>query len=70
MLANIPRLQALMKRDSLAAVISTCPENVTYPSGFWARRNGCAAAHRPMLFPRENCPVFANSCLLDLFFDQ
>ena len=36
MLANIPRLHELMKREGLDAVIATCPENVTYLSGFWA----------------------------------
>jgi len=73
MLANIPRLQALMKRDNVDAVIATCPENVTYLSGFWAMsqwvRRGPQAY---VLFPRESeqpC-IIANSGILDLVPDQ
>lgn len=73
MLANIPRLRELMKRDALDAVIATCPENVTYLSGFWAmsqwvRRGPQAYA----LFPAHDEPpcVVANSGILDLVADQ
>jgi Xaa-Pro aminopeptidase len=73
MLANIPRLRELMERDGLDAVIATCPENVTYLSGFWAMsqwvRRGPQAY---VLFPRGNeqpC-VVANSGILDLVADQ
>ena len=73
MLANIPRLRDLMKRDGLDAVIATCPENVTYLSGFWAmsqwvRRGPQAYA----LFPGSDEPpcVIANSGILDLVADQ
>ena len=73
MLANIPRLQELMERDGLDAVIATCPENVTYLSGFWAMsqwvRRGPQAY---VLFPRrgEQPCVIANSGILDLVADQ
>ena len=73
MLANIPRLKELMSRDKLDAVIATCPENVTYLSGFWAMsqwvRRGPQAY---VLFPREAqepC-IIANSGILDLVPDQ
>jgi Xaa-Pro dipeptidase len=73
MLANTPRLQDLMKRDNLDAVIATCPENVTYLSGFWAMsqwvRRGPQAY---VLFPKEGeqpC-IIANSGILDLVPDQ
>src|SRR5436190_5287925 len=73
MLANIARLQDLMKRDSLDAVIATCPENVTYLSGFWAMsqwvRRGPQAY---VLFPKAGQPacIVANSGILDLIPDQ
>jgi Xaa-Pro aminopeptidase len=73
MLANIPRLKQLMQRDKLDAVIATCPENVTYLSGFWAMsqwvRRGPQAY---VLFPNETqqpC-IIANSGILDLVADQ
>ena len=73
MLANIPRLRELMEREGLDAVIATCPENVTYLSGFWAMsqwvRRGPQAY---VLFPKGNeqpC-VVANSGILDLVADQ
>ncbi len=73
MLANIPRLREMMEREQLDAVIATCPENVTYLSGFWAMsqwvRRGPQAY---VLFPRGNeqpC-VVANSGILDLVADQ
>jgi Xaa-Pro aminopeptidase len=73
MLANIPRLLDLMKNQKLDAVIATCPENVTYLSGFWAMsqwvRRGPQAY---VLFPRESqqgC-IIANSGILDLVPDQ
>lgn len=73
MLANVARLQELMKRDKLDAVIATCPENVTYLSGFWAMsqwvRRGPQAY---VLFPadaKQPC-IIANSGILDLVADQ
>jgi Xaa-Pro aminopeptidase len=73
MLANLPRLQELMKREGLDAVVATCPENVTYLSGFWAMsqwvRRGPQAY---VLVPKEGqdgC-IVANSGLLDLVPDQ
>jgi Xaa-Pro aminopeptidase len=72
-LANIPRLTQLMTRNSLDAVIATCPENVTYLSGFWAMsqwvRRGPQAY---VLFPKDEqqpCLVI-NSGILDLVPDQ
>lgn len=73
MLANVPRLRELMKRDGLDAVIATCAENVTYLSGFWAMsqwvRRGPQAY---VLFPKgdEQPCVIANSGILDLVADQ
>src|SRR5689334_23363510 len=72
MLANIPRLKELMSRDRLDAVVATCPENVTYLSGFWAMsqwvRRGPQAY---VLFPQAAAPcIVANSGILDLVPDQ
>ena len=73
MLANIPRLKALMKKQSLDAVIATCAENVTYLSGFWAMsqwvRRGPQAY---VLFAgsTDNASIVVNSGLLDLVPDQ
>lgn len=73
MLANIPRLRELMNREGLDAVIATCPENVTYLSGFWAMsqwvRRGPQAY---VLFPKngEQPCIIANSGILDLVADQ
>jgi Xaa-Pro aminopeptidase len=73
MLANVPRLKMLMKKDGLDAVIATCAENVTYLSGFWAMsqwvRRGPQAY---VLFAGdggEPC-IVVNSGLLDLVPDQ
>ena len=73
MLANVPRLKALMRRDGLDAVIATCAENVTYLSGFWAMsqwvRRGPQAY---VLFAGDSgepC-IVVNSGLLDLVPDQ
>jgi Xaa-Pro dipeptidase len=73
MLANIPRLKELMAREGLDAVIATCPENVTYLSGFWAmsqwvRRGPQAYALYPM--NGEAPAIIANSGILDLVADQ
>ncbi len=72
MLANFSRLQEIMQRSELDAVIATCPENVTYLSGFWAMsqwvRRGPQAY---VLQPKDGggC-IIANSGLLDLVPDQ
>jgi Xaa-Pro dipeptidase len=73
MLTNLPRLRDLMKSEGLDAVIATCPENVTYLSGFWAMsqwvRRGPQAY---VLHPKngqEPC-IIANSGILDLVPDQ
>jgi Xaa-Pro dipeptidase len=73
MLANVPRLKALMKKEGLDAVVATCAENVTYLSGFWAMsqwvRRGPQAY---VLFAgdgHEPC-IVVNSGLLDLVPDQ
>lgn len=72
MLANVTRLKDLMKREGLDAVVATCPENVTYLSGFWAMsqwvRRGPQAY---VLFPAGGEPcLIANSGILDLVPDQ
>ncbi len=73
MLANIPRLKDFIAKNNLDAVIATCPENVTYLSGFWAMsqwvRRGPQAY---VLFPRETAQpcIIANSGILDLIPDQ
>jgi|SRR6185437_2979150 len=73
MLANISRLRELMKHERFDAVIATCPENVTYLSGFWAMsqwvRRGPQAY---VLFPMddEQACVVANSGILDLVADH
>ncbi len=73
MLANVPRLKALMTKHGFDAVIATCAENVTYLSGFWAMsqwvRRGPQAY---VLFSGdkgEPC-IVVNSGLLDLVPDQ
>lgn len=72
MLANLPRLLELMTREGLDAVVATCPENVTYLSGFWAMsqwvRRGPQAY---VLQPRKGeGTIIANSGILDLVPDQ
>ncbi len=73
MLANIPRLKDFIAKNNLDTVIATCPENVTYLSGFWAMsqwvRRGPQAY---VLFPRETAQpcIIANSGILDLIPDQ
>lgn len=73
MLANVPRLKALMKKDGLDAVIATCAENVTYISGFWAMsqwvRRGPQAYVLFVGDGGEPC-IVVNSGLLDLVPDQ
>jgi Xaa-Pro dipeptidase len=72
-LTNVARLHELMKRGRLAAVVATCPENVTYSSGFWAMsqwvRRGPQAY---VLHPGngEQPCIIANSGILDLIPDQ
>jgi Xaa-Pro aminopeptidase len=74
MLANVARLQELMKRDKLDAVIATCPENVTYLSGFWAMsqwvRRGPQAYVLFPADPQQPPCIIANSGILDLVADQ
>jgi Xaa-Pro dipeptidase len=73
MLTNLPRLQELMKREGLNAVVATCPENVTYSSGFWAMsqwvRRGPQAYVLHPANGQEPC-IIANSGILDLVPDQ
>jgi Xaa-Pro aminopeptidase len=73
MLTNLPRLHELMKRENLDGVIGTCPESVTYLSGFWAmsqwvRRGPQAYVLQPGA-GQEAC-IITNSGLLDLISDQ
>ena len=73
MIANLARLDELLKQEGFDAALATCPENVTYLSGFWAMsqwvRRGPQAY---VLHPREgdaSC-IIANSGILDLVPDQ
>ncbi len=73
MLMNAPRLFAAMKKERLAAVVATMPENVTYASGFWAMsqwiRRGPQAY---VLTPAERgggSVVIASTGLIDLAAD-
>jgi Xaa-Pro aminopeptidase len=73
MLTNLPRLHELMERENLDAVVGTCPESVTYLSGFWAmsqwvRRGPQAYVLQPK--PDEEACIITNSGLLDLITDQ
>ncbi|WP_234831109.1 M24 family metallopeptidase [Rhodopseudomonas palustris] len=73
MLANIDRLNAGMKQASLAALVATMPENVTYASGFWAmsqwiRRGPQAYALLPAPGGGEPA-VIASTGLIDLVAD-
>jgi Xaa-Pro aminopeptidase len=72
-LANVSRLEDLAKRDGFDAVVATCPENVTYLSGFWAMsqwvRRGPQAYVLYPLKGEEPCLV-ADSGILDLVADQ
>ncbi|ALA18512.1 MULTISPECIES: Xaa-Pro peptidase family protein [unclassified Chelatococcus] len=74
MLLNEARLTACMKRDDLAAVVATAPENVTYTSGFWAmtqwiRRGPQAYALWPVAGHGEPV-IVASTATLDLVADQ
>jgi Xaa-Pro aminopeptidase len=73
MLANIARLKDLMGRHNFDAVIATCPENVTYLSGFWAMsqwvRRGPQAYVLFQADDHQPC-IIANSGILDLVPDQ
>jgi Xaa-Pro dipeptidase len=72
MLANFPRLKELMQRAELDAVIATCPENVTYLSGFWAMSQWIRRGPQAYVLQGkdgEGC-IIANSGLLDLVPDQ
>lgn len=73
MLTNLSRLHAFMQRENLDAVIGTCPESVTYLSGFWAmsqwvRRGPQAYVLQPK--PAQEPCIITNSGLLDLIPDQ
>lgn len=74
MLANSERLQQGMKKQSLAALVATMPENVTYTSGFWAmsqwiRRGPQAYVLIPA--PEFGTPaVIASTGLIDLVADD
>lgn len=73
MLTNVTRLHELMKRDQFAAVIATCPENVTYSSGFWAMSQWVRRGPQAYVLHPGNgeapC-IIANSGILDLIPDQ
>jgi Xaa-Pro aminopeptidase len=73
MLTNLPRLHEIMRQARLDAIVGTCPENVTYLSGFWAMsqwvRRGPQAYVLQTRNAQEAC-IVANSGLLDLIPDQ
>jgi Xaa-Pro dipeptidase len=74
MLLNEARLDELLAKASLDAVIGTSPENVLYLSGYWAmsqwvRRGPQAYVLRPRKGLGETA-VVTNTSLLDLVADQ
>jgi Xaa-Pro aminopeptidase len=73
MLTHLDRLHEFIKRERLVAVVATCPENVTYSSGFWAMsqwvRRGPQAYVLHPANGAEPC-IIANSGILDLVPDQ
>jgi Xaa-Pro aminopeptidase len=73
MLSNSERLLEGMKRESLAAIVATMPENVTYTSGFWAMsqwiRRGPQAYVLTPAQGRGDPVVIASTGLIDLAAD-
>jgi Xaa-Pro aminopeptidase len=74
MLLNETRLDEILKKESLDAVIGTSPENVLYLGGYWAmsqwvRRGPQAYVLRPRKELGE-AVVVTNTALLDLVADQ
>lgn len=73
MLLNSERLFEGMKKESLAAIVATMPENVTYTSGFWALsqwiRRGPQAYVLTPAAGRGDPAVIASTGLIDLVAD-
>lgn len=72
MLLNKDRLEAHMRRDDLAAIVATAPENVTYTSGFWAMTQWIRRGPQAYtLWPATGDAVIVTStATLDLVADQ
>jgi Xaa-Pro dipeptidase len=74
MLLNRHRLDELLARNGLDAVVATTPENVTYTSGYWALSQWIRRGPQTyVLLPvrgRAEPVVIASTTLLDLLSDQ
>ena len=74
MLLNRDRLEDMLSRHGLDAVIATSPENVTYTSGYWALSQWIRRGPQTyVLLPvetRAEPVIIASTTLLDLLADQ
>ena len=74
MLLNRERLDDLLTRYALDAVVATTPENVTYASGYWALSQWIRRGPQTyVLLPargRTEPVIIASTSLLDLLADQ
>jgi Xaa-Pro dipeptidase len=74
MLLNRARLEDVLSRHGLDAVIATSPENVTYTSGYWALSQWIRRGPQTyVLLPIETLAepvIIASTTLLDLLADQ
>jgi Xaa-Pro dipeptidase len=74
MLLNRERLDDLLTRHALDAVVATTPENVTYASGYWALSQWIRRGPQTyVLLPargRAEPVIIASTSLLDLLADQ
>jgi Xaa-Pro dipeptidase len=74
MLLNRGRLDELLTRHGLDAVLATTPENVTYSSGYWALSQWIRRGPQTyVLLPtkaRAEPVIIASTSLLDLLADQ
>ncbi|WP_281354917.1 M24 family metallopeptidase [Chelativorans xinjiangense] len=73
-LLNADRLHRKMEERKLDAVIATCPENVTYTSGYWALSQWIRRGPQTyVVMPRASAGepfIVASAGLLDLIIDQ
>lgn len=73
-LANIPRVEGILKERGLDAVVAAAPENVTYLSGFWAMTHWIRRGPQAYVFwPREGrgeASIVAGTGTIDLIADQ
>ncbi|MEM5346101.1 Xaa-Pro peptidase family protein [Paraburkholderia azotifigens] len=74
MLLNIERLNEMMARHGLDAIVATLPENVTYSSGYWALSQWVRRGPQSyVLIPapgRGDPAIIATTSLLDQLADQ